>query len=441
MRRRSFLTLSALGVLLFAASAASGQNVEPIDCQDGAVLAGEYQDVRVYGGSCTLDGATVYGSVFVSGGTLATTANGALILGSIQVNIGGDITLESVHVWDEVKLQHSGNLSVTGNSTLARISVTDSADVAIEAAASTGEVQLENSGHLTVSGSVASIISTGSAGIRLNDATVFPGGVTMSLSTGSLEICGSEIGGISGTLPDGSGGIYALESGDVLAVAEGSWTPSEIEGSVIVKKGTGHVRFIGATLNSDLIVTEQVGDVEVDGSGCDLLDPLCGTVSDVNVEKLTGNVTLRGVTTDSDTTVVENDGRLIIDSSTLGGDVRVRLSGMVWLTENSFSLEDVLIAKNDGPILLDRNCDARLTITESNSVMITNNNPTDAEAAGATCSSDFGFSDADVSKNSGGVLIENNTGEGLFCTDNAPAPAQGSEGNTITFSDGQCAGF
>jgi len=147
---------------------------------------------------------------------------------------------------------------------------------------------------------------------------------------------------------------------------------------------------------------------------------------------------LRAVTTDSDTTVVENDGSLLIDSSTLGSDVRVHLSGMVQVTNNSFSSEDVLITKNAGPILLDRNCDGRLTITENNNVMITNNNPTDA---GATCNSGFGFSDADVSKNSGGVLIENNTGEGLFCTDNDPAPAQGSDGNNITFSDGQCAGF
>ena len=87
----------------------------------------------------------------------------------------------------------------------------------------------------------------------------------------------------------------------------------------------------------------------------------------------------------------------------------------------------------------DRNCDGRLTVTENANVMLTNNNPTDAAAAGAACSSGFGFSDADVSKNSGGVLIENNTGEGLFCTDNDPAPT--GSGNSITFSDGQCAGL
>lgn len=428
-------------ILALSASVASAQNVEPINCEDGDVLAGAYEDVTVDGTSCILDGATIYGSVFVHGGSLRTTSNGAMILGGIHLKSGGDVTLEATHVWDEVTLQQSGNLIVTGSSTVSRISMKDSGNLSVGASALSGEIEFENSGDIAISGSVAAILSKKSGGVRLTDAMVFPGGVTMSLSSGALEICGSTIGGISDAQPDGSGGINVLEGGDVLAAAEGSCAKSQIEGSVIVQKGTGKVRLVGTTLHSDLIVIEQIGDVEVNGSDCDPLDPLCGTLSDINIEKLTGNVTLKSVTTDSDTTVVGTHGRVTIDASTLGSDVRVRLNKSVQITNNSFSLEDVLIANNDGPVLFDRNCDGRLTIIENENVIITNNNPVDATSAGVSCKSEFGFSDADISKNSGSVLIENNTGEGLFCADNSPAPAQGLTGNTITFSDGQCAGF
>lgn len=419
----------------------SSQNVEPIECQDGNVLTGSHADVLVNGTSCTLDGATVYGSVLVDGGTVTTTANGASILAGVKVTSGGDITLTAVSVLGAISLEQSGSLVVDGNSTVAGISIKESGDLTIGTFASSGEVLVEKSGDVDVNGSVASILSKESGGVRLTDARVFPGGVTMALSSGALEICGTEIGVNSDTQTDGSGGVYVLESGDVLAVADESCGPSEIEGAVIVKKGTGDVRFAGATLNSDLIVSEQVGHVEVDGSGCDPLDPPCATVSDVLVQKSTGDITLRSVTTDSDTTIKDNDGNVTVDSSTLGSDVRIQFNGWVELTNNSFSLEDVLISGNEGPVLMDRNCDMRLSITENSDVMITNNNAEAAAAAGAVCTSGFGFTDADITKNTGGVLFENNTGEGLFCSDNDPAPVQGSTGNVITFSDGQCAGF
>ncbi len=148
---------------------------------------------------------------------------------------------------------------------------------------------------------------------------------------------------------------------------------------------------------------------------------------------------LRGIATDSDTRILENNANVTIDSSALGSDVTVLLNWLVEITNSSFALEDALISKNSGPVLIDRNCDVRLTVHENHNVMITNNNLPDAVAAGATCYSGFGFTDADVSKNTGGVFIENNTGEGLFCSDNDPAPF--GSGNEITFTDGQCAGF
>jgi hypothetical protein len=49
------------------------------------------------------------------------------------------------------------------------------------------------------------------------------------------------------------------------------------------------------------------------------------------------------------------------------------------------------------------------------------------------------FVSATVTKNTGGVSITNNIGEKLLCSDNTPAPT--GSGNTILFTDGQCAGF
>lgn len=438
---RTSATVTSLLFLLLLAPASIEANVEPIECQDGDVLSGSYENVLVYGASCTLDGATVYGSVLMEGGSLATTANGASILGGIQVKSGGDVTLVSADVMDEVKLDQSGNLSVGAGSSLAGVQVKESGNVTIAASASAGALLVENSGRVDVRGSVAAILSNLSGGIRLDGARVFPGGVTMSFSDGSLEICGSEIGANSATGTDGSGVVKVIESGDVLVVAEGSCETTRIEGSVLVEKGAGNVRFVGATLHSDLIVKEQVGEVELDGSGCDPLDPLCGIVGDVNVEGLTGNVTLRGISTDSDATFQYNDGNVTIDSTSFGSDARFQFNGRVELTNSSFSLEDVFILGNAGPVLIDRNCDMRPSISENSNVMITNNNITDATAGGATCTSGFGFSDADVSKNTGGVLIDNNSGEGLHCSDNDPSPVEGSAGNAVTFSDGQCAGF
>lgn len=436
------ITATLTSLLLVASiqpAATLAQNVQDIECHDGDVLSGRYENVFVNGGSCTLYGATVFGAVMVYGGSLTTTANGAEIYGGVQVKDGGSASLMSADVDGAVTLEQGGNLFVGAGSRVRGISAKDSGDVTIAPSASAGEVLLANSGDVAVGGSVAAVFSTDSGAVTLTNATVFPGGVTL-VSGDSLEICGSSIGVID-TLLDGSGSVTVLESGDVLAVAEGSCGPSVIDGSVIVQKGTGDVRFTGATLNSDLIVIEQMGDVEVDGSGCDPEDLSCAIVSDVMVGKVTGAVTLRGVTTDSDTTIVENDGNVVIDSSALGSDVAIQYNKMVTVAGSSFALEDVRISNNEGPVLIDRNCDMRPTVVENGSVMLTNNNPTDATAAGATCVSGYGFSDADVSKNTGGVVIENNSGEGLYCSDNDPAPVEGAAGNVITFSDGQCAGF
>ena len=164
------------------------------------------------------------------------------------------------------------------------------------------------------------------------------------------------------------------------------------------------------------------------------------TLRNVKVEKTTGNVTLKNVTTDSDTTIVENDGNVKIMQSMLGSDIEIKGNRRVTIKSSSAALEDVVISNNEGKIIVDSNCDLSLSIVENGVVKLTNNNETDAMNAGATCNSDgFGLTDVEVSKNTGGVAIKNNTGELLTCSDNSPAPT--GSGNTFTFADGQCAGL
>ena len=416
---------------------------------------GTFDDVIVRR-SCTLSGTTVRGSVMVSNRASLTLTGGTEVRGNVLVNSGGAITVGAATVLGDVSLLDSGNLSLGAGASLGSVRVEKSGSISMNGgsvasieskesngitltdATVVGGVTMEKStGALSVDGgSVASIASRESGGIGVANAKVFPGGVTLQKSTGSLVLCGSEIGLNTDLDPEtddlgqGSGGITVFETtGDVLLVESGSCASSRMRGSVAVAKGTGHVRLVGATLDSgDLSVFDQQGDVEVDGA----------SLSDILIEKTTGgHVSLRDVTTDSDTTIAGNQGDVVIDSSTLGSDVGIASNGSVAIRGNSFALEDVLVSKNRGPVVIERNCDLTLSILENAHVVIANNNPTDASAAGATCTSGFGLTDVDVSKN-GNVSIVGNTGELLKCSDNGSI--SGAD-NDFTFTDGQCAGF
>ena len=82
-----------------------------------------------------------------------------------------------------------------------------------------------------------------------------------------------------------------------------------------------------------------------------------------------------------------------------------------------------LVSNNAGPVVVKNSVDLSLSITENEAVTIAGNT----------------FTDVNVTKNSGGVTINNNTAETLSCADNNPAPT--GSGNMIAFADGQCAGF
>lgn len=376
-----------LMLVLMLPASATAQNVETIQCQDGDVLSGSYADVIVNGIWCTLDEATVNGSVLVSNGGTLTASGGTEVFGSIQVDSGGNIDLFEVSVQGDVTLKDSDNVSVGSATTI-------------------GTLKLEKSGAVTASGAIAAIESKESTGISLNGATIFPGSVSMELANGSLEICGSTI----------EGEVKVVSTtGNVHVVADGSCGASMIDGSVAVEKGKGNVRLVDATLAAgDLTVIEQTGNVLVENT----------SLSDVKVEKISGNVTLQNVKTDSDTTIADNGGSVKIDMSMLGSDVGITSNGSVTVTGNNFALEDVLVSNNSGPVIFDGNVDLSLSIIENNAVTVSGNT----------------FTDAEVSKNTGGVSIVNNNGEKLNCSDNNPAPT--GSGNTITeLADDQCAGF
>lgn len=406
---------SLLLVTVFAPPVANAQNVDTVE-SNGGTLTGRYADVIVKSGTCTLNGATVFGSVKLEGGSLVSR-NGTTIYGSIEARDSGSIQLSSTKVLGEIKLEKSGALTLI-NSQLGSIVVRESGTVQIKNGSTVEAISLEKSSNLTIS-----------------DSRVFPGGVTM-ISSGRLKLVNSEIGLDSDSDSDngGGGGVSVIQSnaGLTSVVADAN---SAIDGTVLIEKGTGDVRFEGAALNSDLIVIEQNGDVLVDGRSSGN-----ATLSDVKIEKVSGDIRLVGVITDSDMTIKENGGDVSIESSVLGGDVEIALNQAVTIASNSFALEDILISKNTGFVTIDRNCDMRLSVFENTSgVHITNNNANHATVAGRICFSGFGFTDADVSKNQGGVLIENNTGEALFCSDNDPAPT--GSNNSILFVDGQCVGI
>ncbi len=400
----SLLSLALWPAAALAQSSGSSSNVVSVEC-DGESLDGLYADVIVKGAGCTLDGATVFGSVNVESGNL-DTLNGTEIQGRVEAKDAGDVSLAATRVFGDVRLEKSGDLTVADSET-GGISLKDSGDAIVGALAMTDELILESSGDATVFGAIAGVVSKNSGSVTLSDATVFPGGVFVSEACLSAP-CGSSAVSVSG---------------------------GSIKGSIIVGKSTGDVRVQNAVLDtSDLIVVELTGSVVVGGADAGV------TLSDVNVEKSKGSITLTNVTTDSDVKIIENpEGHVSIAGSTVGSDVRIFGNQMVSLTGNSFSGEDLLVNKN-GPVTIDSNCDMRLTVTENGPVTLTNNRDPDPADPNDGCVSGFGFSDADVSKNQGGVMITNNTGEGLYCSDNDPAPTPNNT-NTITFSDGQCAGF
>lgn len=459
-----------------------------VNCSS-AVPGGTYDDVFVTQ-SCTLTGVTVRGSVLVSDGASVALDGGSIVHGNVIANSGGDVTVNAATVSGLVSLISSGNLSIGAGAligavsleksgsiamnggSVAKIETNESAGVTLDGGAAvhgdvnvkfggnvtvniatvSGTVSLAGSGNLSVTrgevgvvhvdksgtvtvdgGSVTGIESFASEGVTVSGARVFPGGILLKGAQGALVICGSEIGLNSDLDPGdglGSGGIAMLDSdGEVHVGRSESCDQTRFRGDLMVSKGTGAVRVVGAfTDNGDLTVIERVGAVDVEDA----------SFGDILIAKAkSGNLTLRNVRTDSDVIIAENEGGVTLESSAIRGDAQFSSNASVTIRSSSFQLEDVIISKTSGPVVVDGNCDLSLTIIENGDVSITNNNVNDAASAGAACTSEFGLIDVDVSKN-GNVYLANNTGELLKCSDNASVVPVG---NSFSVTQGQCDGI
>lgn len=363
--------------------AQSSPNVDTVNC-NGTLNGGQAADVIVGSGGCTLSGVEVFGSVKAENGGNIRLTNGTTVQGSVEVKDGG-------------------NVIVNGGS-------------------SVGELKIEKSGDIRISGAgttVAALFAFESGRIRLEKgASVFPGGVTAIKNAGNLNICGANIG-----FPDGGGGITLIELSGNVAVKASCDGASNIEGTIIAEKGTGKIEFLGANLfASDLIVIEQFGNVTLDngGAGASRIE-----FSDINISGGMGNVTITNARTDSDTSITEQAGNVSITKTVLGSDVSISGVGKVNLDGNDFSLEDVILEKINGRVDISNNVNLGVNLIEiAKRIRLTGNTITDA----------------DISKNTGGVILNGNTFEALKCSDNSPAPT--GSGNTVTeLADGQCSGF
>lgn len=389
-----FVRLAAAAALLALAipTSASAQQ----RCR--GTLGGSYDDLVVSGGTCTLDGALVRGSVQVNRGNLVTRGstqiNGSVLGdGARRITLGGGTLVSGGVLANRVR-----TIEITDADVLGGVSAIESGNLTIGAASDVSSVKFEKSGRLVVLGAVGGIESTESGRLQLDGATVFPGSVLVSKGSGSIEICSSVVEG-------------ELKVSETSGSVEVDCGPSVIDGTVSVEKGTGSIRLTDASLPSgDLLIVEQVGNVTVVGT----------SLSDVLVEKVDGNVTLTNVTTDSDTTLAGN-GNVTLQDSTFGSDAKLLENGRVTLRRNDFALEDISLEKNAGPVLIEDNTNFSIAVIENDRVTFRGND----------------FTDANISKNSGSTRIDRNAGDVLSCSDNSPAPT--GSGNVIReLADGQC---
>ena len=233
------------------------------------------------------------------------------------------------------------------------------------------------------------------------------GGITVSGGDGTIEICGSSIGGALSVSGQNNGEINI----DTNIVNCGA---TDLVGGVTIKQGTSAVTIRGANIqNGDIGIIENTGAV--------ILDQL--QVSDLLLEKSSGTLSIDDVTTNSDSTIIEHTGDILLSNLTIGGDVSIKdVDGSVMLSDSNLNSEDISILLVTEDVIVDNNTDLNLTVEE---------------VEGAVTISDNTIAVASVNKNTGGVDLSGNTITTLSCSDNTPAPTGSS--NTITSPDGQCA--
>ena len=341
-------------------------------------------------GDCVLDAATVNGNVLCSTGTLLAKG-GSSVTGNIQAD--GSVTeikLNDVTVSGAVEIKNANSLT----------------DVIIQPSATLNSVVIDNTpASIEVSGTLGTLAVTNGGDLVVDDLTT-TGGITVSGGDGTIEICGSSIGGAL-SVTEQNGDIN-VDTNVVNCAA------TDLVGGVTITLGTSTITIRGANIqNGDIGISDNTGDVT--------LDQL--QVSDLLLEKNSGTLTIDDVTTNSDSIIIEHTGDVLLSNLVLVGDVSIKnVDGSVSLSDSDLSLEDISITLVTEDVTVDNNIDLNLTVEE---------------VEGAVTISDNTITVASVNKNTGGVDISGNTITTLSCSDNTPAPTGSS--NTITSPDGQCA--
>ena len=376
------------------------------------VLTGTFNNgvMCVGGNDCTLDGATVSGSVVCSTGTLLVIGN-SLITGNVLLS--SQVTraeLDAVTVFGAVQVTNAGVLD--------ELVITEMADV--------GPVTVNNAPNtiVRVSGELQGLDLTNSGDLIANNL-IANASVSVRNTNGLIELCGSFLGSLLVTQHIGNIQINANTANC------GSTT---LNGGFNANKGSGQVSIIGASLPSgDFIISEHIGDI--------ILQDI-PIVSDLKSEKNTGSITISNVSADSDTIIItqignialtqlningdfaitEVDGNVAVEELNTAGDFIVTgINGRIVLQDSKFALEDISVVVVTGNVTILRNNDLSLTVENiSGQVTVSDNTVTNGK----------------INKNTGGVVIINNVFTTLSCTDNIPAPI--GSGNAITFGDDQC---
>jgi fibronectin-binding autotransporter adhesin len=253
--------MTRLAALLATVGLLSGASAQDVTCGTGgaSIITGEYDNVFVNGGSCTIDGAAVVrGNVLASGGGSLDIRGTTSIAGSVSAESAGTIAISGGTVTGSVFARDSLGVSVTGGTLSAGLSV-----------------------------------ESGRAGLTVCGGTII-GGITLSETTGALSI--------------GQATTCAL---------------STIDGNILVTKGTGAIAVTNAALSaSDIIVSEQTGNIDLNGvNPSDLsIELVTGSVSlsslstdsDSTVKGITGALTVTGSSFQGDLAVSSNGAITLI---------------------------------------------------------------------------------------------------------------------------------
>jgi hypothetical protein len=385
-------------LIILGLSAQPFAHAQIVSCS--GTLTGNYDEVTVpTSGACTLRGATVRGSVFVSNAAEFTATGSTTIFGNVEASGAEKVTLQNVVISGGFTAENT-NIVRTGQ------------------AATVTSIQLNHVNSANIGGVINSFGMKDTGSVTFSNATI-SSAVSSEFSRGNVRLCGSTLlDGIS--ILSGTGHFTAVTTADCPA--------SSINGTISLQKGFGNMIITGASVeNADLLVLDQQGFVKLTGI----------TLSDVNVERITGTVDLIQVQTDSDVKFSET-GHVSLLSAEIGSDISANHVASFSMKKSSSSSEVLSIFNVDGQVHISETCDVNLNITEGGAVTLHNNSEVAAVAAGATCNGDgLGLESVEITKNAGAISVTNSTGESLTCADNTLTPSGG--GNSFGFASGQCA--